>query len=146
MDLVNDLPIQKWKNQEVYLWKYCFTIFRTGKKRGRPPLKKKDKKKSKKKIIPKEEAEDAEDDTAETKEDEEGEEEGGEEKGEEGKGEEEEEEEMEAEESQEWRGGAKTSEETGGQDWLTQQQGHNAALSTCYMARRRDIFWTSFQC
>uniref|UniRef100_K1PNK1 PHD finger protein 10 n=1 Tax=Magallana gigas TaxID=29159 RepID=K1PNK1_MAGGI len=73
----------------------------TGKKRGRPPLKKKDKKKSKKKIEPKEEAEDAEDDTAETKEDEEGEEEGGEEKGEEGKGEEEEEEEMEAEESQE---------------------------------------------
>lgn len=73
----------------------------TGKKRGRPPLKKKDKKKSKKKIEPKEEAEAAEDDTAETKEDEEGEEEGGEEKGEEGKEEEEEEEEMEAEESQE---------------------------------------------
>lgn len=142
MDLVNDLPIQKWKNQEVlYLWKYCFTIFRTGKKRGRPPLKKKDKKKSKKKIEPKEEAEDAEDDTAETKEDEEGEEEGGEEKGEEGKGEEEEEEEeMEAEESQEWRGGAKTSEETGGQDWLTQQQSYNGGFKHMLNGKKEGHF------
>lgn len=140
MDLVNDLPIQKWKNQEVLcLWKYCFTIFRTGKKRGRPPLKKKDKKKSKKKIEPKEEAEDAEDDTAETKEDEEGEEEGGEEKGEEGKGEEEEEE-MEAEESQEWRGGAKTSEETGGQDWLTQQQSYNGGFKHMLNGKKEGHF------
>ncbi|XP_048737221.2 PHD finger protein 10-like isoform X2 [Ostrea edulis] len=75
----------------------------TGRKRGRPPLKNKDKKKSKKKIEPKEEAEAPEDDTADTKEEEEEcEEKEEEEKIEaEMKGEEEVAEEMETEESQE---------------------------------------------
>ncbi|XP_061173119.1 PHD finger protein 10-like [Saccostrea echinata] len=70
----------------------------TGRKRGRPPLKGKDKKKSKKKSEPKEEIEVAEEDTTETKE---GEDEEGEEGEKEEKEEEEEAEEMETEESQE---------------------------------------------